>query len=384
VLPRRVLVLFALALLVRVAAAPFLPHSHSYPGGLDPNCYRLIAESIASGGGYNLDLYAHDLKAFYPPVYSTLLAFIPVWLLNPAIDLSVAATLLALGRSLKRDAFWPAAVYLFWPQVILNTLTPQKDTLAILLVCQVALWALRIRSDCRGAIAMGICGGLLALTQPAFAPFTPVLFAFLCWGRWCQGAIVAASMLLVLLPWWIRNWLVFGAFVPLTTATGYNLLVAASGHYTGFSRFVALGELEGSRAATRASVELWRDSPLEIIFHRIAAPGKALLMDRAFYDQAHWMPDFHRLRDITFWPAMIYWWGILALFLLNVRRAPPVLWLILLACCVELAVFNFWFEFGERHRYLLVPFLLLAVARSGDPWLFPGPRGIKSAGCSID
>jgi high-affinity Fe2+/Pb2+ permease len=46
------------------------------------------------------------------------------------------------------------------------------------------------------------------------------------------------------------------------------------------------------------------------------------------------------------------------------RRTPGFMMLLLLlaACGAQLVLFNLWFEFGERHREFVTPFLLLIIS----------------------
>jgi len=46
---------------------------------------------------------------------------------------------------------------------------------------------------------------------------------------------------------------------------------------------------------------------------------------------------------------------------------------ILLGCLLHMALFGIWFEFGERHRHFITPFLLL-LAGSFAIRIVPGPR----------
>jgi hypothetical protein len=59
----------------------------------------------------------------------------------------------------------------------------------------------------------------------------------------------------------------------------------------------------------------------------------------------------------AFWIATLV---VAAVTLLN--RKVPILRSVMLALFLQLCLFSPWFEFGERHRYFLLPTLLLLVA----------------------
>jgi hypothetical protein len=79
----------------------------------------------------------------------------------------------------------------------------------------------------RVAAAAGLLWGIAILTRETVLYFTPVAAAWLAWGRGRGGRGRAlaflATALLVVAPWTYRNWVVFQAFIPVSTAGGLNL-----------------------------------------------------------------------------------------------------------------------------------------------------------------
>jgi 4-amino-4-deoxy-L-arabinose transferase-like glycosyltransferase len=76
------------------------------------------------------------------------------------------------------------------------------------------------------AAAAGILFGLTVLTRETVLYFLPLAALWLAWrrsgGRRRAAALLAAAFLVVF-PWTVRNWRVFGAFVPVSTAGALNL-----------------------------------------------------------------------------------------------------------------------------------------------------------------
>lgn len=79
-------------------------------------------------------------------------------------------------------------------------------------------------------IIAGIFFGLATLSREAFLYFPPILVFFTIirsWRQWrqhlAQSGLLLATFVLVLSPWIIRNALIFQAFVPGSTLTGYNM-----------------------------------------------------------------------------------------------------------------------------------------------------------------
>jgi hypothetical protein len=77
------------------------------------------------------------------------------------------------------------------------------------------------------AIAGGVLWGLAVLTRETALYFVVVAAGWLAWKRGAAGGRRAAAFLvgalLMVAPWTYRNWVVFDAFIPVSTAGGQNL-----------------------------------------------------------------------------------------------------------------------------------------------------------------
>src|SRR5260370_12145039 len=80
------------------------------------------------------------------------------------------------------------------------------------------------------AAAAGVLWGVAVLTRETVLYFIPLAALWLALppraGGRARGAAFLVASLLVVAPWTYRNWAVFDAFVPVSTAGGPNLLHA--------------------------------------------------------------------------------------------------------------------------------------------------------------
>jgi 4-amino-4-deoxy-L-arabinose transferase-like glycosyltransferase len=143
-------------------------------------------------------------------------------LLVPALGL--------LGRRAfgERAALVAAGIAAFYPELVWFASHFWAETVFTVLLW----WALerllaadRERGG-KAALASGLLWGLAILTRETVLYFLPFAALWLAWRR-AGGARRAAMLLsvaaLVVLPWTVRNWLVFDAFVPVSTAGALNL-----------------------------------------------------------------------------------------------------------------------------------------------------------------
>ena len=76
------------------------------------------------------------------------------------------------------------------------------------------------------ALASGLLWGLAVLTRETVLYFVPVAAVWLAWrrrGGARRAAWLVAAAALVVVPWTVRNWRVFDAFVPVSTSGALNL-----------------------------------------------------------------------------------------------------------------------------------------------------------------
>ena len=177
---------------------------------------------------------------FYPPGYPYFIAVI-YWLLGSLepvkwVQALVGSSLVPAVGLMGARTFSPrvgvvaAAIVAFYPELIWFSVHFWSETL--FMAC--LLWALEraLRADEDGrvgpAIAGGVLCGLAALTRETALPVAPLAALWLAWpGRTAaaraRGAAFLLAAVLTVVPWTARNWVVFHAFVPVSTFGPLNL-----------------------------------------------------------------------------------------------------------------------------------------------------------------
>jgi len=121
------------------------------------------------------------------------------------------------------------------------------------------------------ALLCGGLGGVATLIRPSWLVFTPLAAMVLAvTAVWCRGRaarlLLAGTMLvgliLVMTPWWIRNYFVVGRFVPTTLQVGASLYDGLSPRATGASDMQFVG------AFRQAEDGVSSDVPLEVRLDR--------------------------------------------------------------------------------------------------------------------
>lgn len=369
---------------------------------VDPMNYTNLALAVLDGRGLIVDdvQYGRDLRAYFPPLYPLLLAGwwavfgVSAWAtlaMNTLTDALAAWALADTGRRLGNRAAGQLAglAYFAWPAFALGAGLPQKEALTallgVLLLRGLVIW---LNDDAAGGrrwrhgLWLGLWWGMLALTQAGLALAPAFIALVLIWKRGLAvtlrlGLTALPALLAVLLPWWARNWLVFGAFVPLTTASGFMANSALVHIRAPFPPGIFdLPEPERSKVMGELARGILLSNPVGAAgeYARSMAWGFAF-EEASLARYRHTVPaisaDNHARLEVLLQGS---WFALLASAALStwarLRRglSDPVA-LYTLALLAAIGLTNVWFEFGERHRLILTPFLLLLAAGFWTGWL---------------
>jgi 4-amino-4-deoxy-L-arabinose transferase-like glycosyltransferase len=175
---------------------------------------------------------------FHPPLYLYFLgvpfaltgSLAVVQCLQCLVGALLVPALGLLGRSAfgERAGLAAAALAAFYPELVWFAAHFWAETLFTVLLW----WALErlVASDAHGstlaALAAGALWGLAVLTRETVLYFLPLAALWLAWrrvGGVRRATVFFATALVVVLPWTLRNYLVFDAFVPVSTAGALNL-----------------------------------------------------------------------------------------------------------------------------------------------------------------
>lgn len=188
---------------------------------------------------------------FYPPVYPYFIGLFFAWtgsLLGVRVAQALLSTLLvpALGRVAAhvagpRAGLWAAAIAAVYPELIWFSVHFWSETVFLVLLWWAFERLLTAGTGTRlgAASAAGLLWGLAVLTRETVLYFTPLAALWLGWRAWVHARSVGQAsptwrasrsafvfvllVVAVVAPWTWRNWVVFEAFVPVSTAGGLNL-----------------------------------------------------------------------------------------------------------------------------------------------------------------
>jgi len=242
----------AVLLLALVLRLGYIAATPDYRIVHDAHDYDLHARSIASGDGFaRIGPGPTGETAFRPPGYPVFLAGVYAlggrgWtqtsrrivagrVANALVGTAIVALIGLLAaqlfdRRVALVAMGLAAVYV--PLILIGGALMSEPLFAALLLGSLtaAVHHRRSAHRYRWAVLAGMLAGLAILTR-ANAAILLLPLAFAVWDgrpRWSRGALVPPAMLvavavLTVAPWTVRNAVVLGAFVPVSTQLGTSL-----------------------------------------------------------------------------------------------------------------------------------------------------------------
>ncbi len=230
--------------------------------------YGPLAENMVAGNGYSLfyksDLYIPSLippdsplldeqpypSAYMMPGYPSFLAAMFILFGNrPDLIIFIVQAILSAFTAIliykitmnfadKRAAIFAAAIYIFLPEMIYPTVSIGPTSflhffLALLLfiLSQKPVKELSISN----ALLIGLIVTALLYLRPAFVVFVGILILYFLLKKYYKQAFVIIIVVTsLLIPWSVRNYMVFNKFIPFTTSTGLNTYRGHNPYYPGF------------------------------------------------------------------------------------------------------------------------------------------------------
>jgi hypothetical protein len=221
--------MFGLALVARLFILAFRP------GDLEAWEYETLAASIASGNGYVISRFGHAVLAFgdgnlYSFLAGALYASIGHQPLALAVMQAVLASLAApvLYVIAERPfgsirAAAGAALAALHPGLLAYTLKLHPLGIDVLLMSLLVLWTLQRQWTRGGSVMAGLTLGLNLMSRPTYFVAGLALLAVRWFGRrrdWRYLAAAAMIALAVGAPWIVRNWVLLGE--PLLISTSFE------------------------------------------------------------------------------------------------------------------------------------------------------------------
>ena len=228
---------------VLMAGVCSLLHFKVDPFG-DDDLYFVRALNIIECGVFG---YGQTPIAYFPPGYSFILLpaaitfgssrwafFLTNMTLLVGISVWTRFVLIRLGIA-SRPANLVSLIIVLYPNRLLSTLTPASDIpFSLVYLCAFLFMTLGILypERWRYPLLVGVTAGIASLVRATGLPLMIPLAA----GLWCSNAaprrlrlrnagVMVASMFVVLIPWTVRNALLFGTFAPVSDNFGVNLAI---------------------------------------------------------------------------------------------------------------------------------------------------------------
>lgn len=289
---RRVLFIVLLALLLRVG---YILYSPADLWAYDERIYDLIARNMQNGYGF---CYAPGYRlAWRPPLYPIYLFFVYslldhsyliVRLLQSVFGTATVLITYKLGSRIfnERVGLLAAIITALYPSLILYTRFLLTETLFILLFVAATLSLHKI-SDLPlfGSSIAGLFLGLAALCKPATLLIVPILSIWLLSmmprikDALINFTFLCLAILSIIIPWTIRNYVVFHEVVLISTNGGLNLFTGnnpgATGHweraeenlafYAPQSELEGVSEVQSDKIMRKAALTFIRQNPTRFL-----------------------------------------------------------------------------------------------------------------------
>ncbi len=389
---RSLCLLFLAALAVRVAFAAFAaPRGEGliFP---DAAIYDSIARNWLAGKGFREDSGRQASRAPGYPVFLAACHSIGlqrpqgIYLVQAIADSAMCVLLALLGRRLYGDtagivAGCIAAVYPFFIYFTGLLLAETLFTLGLvalmllLFECADALEKSTPRALLVSAVA-GVLLGLLVLLRSSLLLFP--LFLLPIWlarrghrlGAMAAWGTMIAAMALVMLPWIVRNYGIFGRFIPTTLQVGESLYEANSPCADGgpmMDRIDWVKERGGRPMGEYENNQFFKNAALRYIREH---PGRfcALAVEKfaRFWNPLPNYGPYRRPLGIAV--SICAWAPIILLAFVGIlkRKREIALLLLLLSPVAYFTLLHMVFVGSVRYRTPVMPFVILLAASGAE------------------
>ncbi len=271
--PRVLILIIGVAVVLRLGSALFQGNVVAdLPGIFDQQTYHKLAQRLIAGYGFSFAedywpatrageptahwsyLYTLYLAAVYAlvgvqPVVARIIQAVIVGILHPWLAWRIGRRIFGPPTGLLAAAITAVYIYFVYyagglltePFYIIGILWAFDAAFRLLAHLQAAPDAASSGAPPRLWLELGLALGLVTLLRQIFLLFVPFLFLWLWWNhpvlpdtarpakisraaRWpaLKGMIITGLIILLLMmPWTIRNYQAFGTFVPLNTNAGF-------------------------------------------------------------------------------------------------------------------------------------------------------------------
>lgn len=373
----------------------------------DQYSYWVIGQEIAAGRGYRIPPFT-DPTSYYPvgfPALLGLFAFVttrtplpddPV-LVMAVIQIAAGVAAIALtalvatrlwGPRVGTVAAWLVAV---WPNLVMSSATYSVEpvfvalTLAVLAILVTHDWSAGPPPVAR-LVVFGLVLGATVLVRPFVAPVVVglALACVVARAGWRVAvrtvAVPLVVVAVVMVPWTVRNAVVLGAFVPISTNLGDTVCMDRTLEANGTFRFAVhdgcadpdLPEAERNRANLRKAVSFVVQHPWKEVHlwgmrtYRMMSDDRVALREVEELGAGRFLPD--RLRSGLGLLADTWFFAVGALAIAGAALRRRDLWAtpertVVLVTAVGLLLIPIGLWGAQRFHVPLAPFIVAFVDR---------------------
>ena len=374
-----VTLIFAIGLLMRL----FCVFTVEYTLMTDALNYHNLAIQLAAGGEFGY--MSTEANAYITPLYPLFMSlFYRIFGSDGGmLAVQIMQSILGAGtavigyfickRFFSRAAGVIAAVFLaFYPPFIMGSMCLLTECFYVFLFIIYLYFQLKSLYASNGALKerlllSGISGALFALcvlTRPAIFPIFvfPYLYKIIFVTRSKKKTVLFefltffAAIILVMLPWWIRNAAALGRFVLLCDQGGNPLLFGTFPDMEIPNGFYVAPELEMSAAIERI-INGFKTEPLKYLEWYTTGKFRYIFFNIWYYLPGPVsMPYFRSYLYIMHFAAVVLGW-FSALYGLFSKRLRPLALLAAALTALQLTVIP-----NERYAYTILPILILLLS----------------------
>lgn len=280
-----------------------------------------IAQNIFQGKGYTFNLYGyrdeHPFQSFMPPLYTGLillclrlfensllaLGFIQAMLSTLSLYLIYRLTLKISANQFL--ALLTAIGLAFYPAFILSITRPQTLTLNMFLLALLLLTTVQLKEKPTffWATVTGLVLGIALHSRPMLILYLPILVLWLWLNMPGQrfraiklSLVTTAWVILLLMPWTVRNYNIHQQFVFMSTNGGFNFWTGNNAFTTGSGHEVYTEKAYAFLDQTPKK----KQAPI-VEMHRYPLPShireQIATIDEVAFDQQLYQAGFAFMRD---------------------------------------------------------------------------------------
>jgi len=373
---KNILILFCVALLIRIVFVLTLKNRLYFDDEFE---YYRIAQNFLSGNGF---MAGEGMKGFRPPLYPLFLSIFYLLRFNlfgirivQCIISAITVIFVYLtGKKLfsERIGLWSGIIASVYPFFIFYNGFLLTETLFIFLTV-ITIYSLLILSErTSSSVKAGISLGMSGLCRPTMQLYLPVsLIHIVCRKEQWKLKIKKMSLILLffvltLSPWIIRNYRVFGRFIPGTTMGG-RVFWEGNNPYSdgGPCRYFPeeidkIPEVERDSVYYRKTVETIREDPYRFLW---LLQNKFKRFWNVVPNASEFTKPLYRMISVMGFGIMLPFFVLGFILTLRYKQALYIHSLIVL-----FTIFHIIFLASIRYRVPLEPFYII-LAVYGFFWL---------------